>query len=193
MGRTRIGIYGGTFSPMHNGHLRVAMKAVELGVVDQVWLMVTPLNPWRVEEHLLDNEARFGMVRRAVGKYPYLKACDFEFSLPVPQYSSRTLRALKEQYADYDFSLIVGSDNWVRFKEWHDCDYIIENFPVITFPRDGYPIVDIGYPVKVMDVECFDISSTRLRSMVRNGEDITGYVPESVAQDIRNNGYYLQI
>lgn len=191
MGRTRIGIYGGTFSPLHNGHMRVAKKAVELGVVDQVWLMVTPCNPWRVQEHLLDNMCRFEMVQHAVEQYSCLKACDFEFTLPVPQYSSSTLRALKEQYADYDFSLIVGSDNWVRFKEWHDCNYIIENFPVITFPRDGYPIEDIGYPVKVMDVECFDISSTRLRQMVKNGEDISKYVPESVAEDIKRNNYYL--
>lgn len=191
MGRTRIGIYGGTFSPLHNGHLRVAVKAVELGTVDQVWLMVTPCNPWRVQENLLDNRERFEMVQRAVEQYPCLSASDFEFSLPVPQYTSSTLRALKERYAAYDFSLIVGSDNWIRFKEWHDCDYIIENFPVITFPRDGYPIEDIGYPVKVMDVECFDISSTRLRQMVRNGENISEYVPETVVEDIKRNGYYL--
>lgn len=191
MGRTRIGIYGGTFSPLHNGHLRVAVKAVELGTVDQVWLMVTPCNPWRVQENLLDNRERFEMVQRAVEQYPCLSASDFEFSLPVPQYTSSTLRALKERYASYDFSLIVGSDNWIRFKEWHDCDYIIENFPVITFPRDGYPIEDIGYPVKVMDVECFDISSTRLRQMVRNGENISEYVPETVVEDIKRNGYYL--
>lgn len=136
----RIAVFGGTFNPIHNGHLAIAHSILDYGLADEVWLMVTPCNPWKQDQTMPDNDVRLEMVRAAVQGRSGLVASDFEFSLPFPQYTSTTLKALTESFPQHEFVLAMGADNWVRFTEWHDWQFIADNFELIVYPRPGYDI-----------------------------------------------------
>ena len=132
----RIGIFGGSFNPIHLGHTALAAYICEQGLVDEVWLMVSPQNPLKLDLTLLDEQERLTMARLAVVPYPTLRACDFEFTLPRPSYTYHTLQALREAYPDHEFSLIIGEDNWQCFDRWYRGEDIARKTPIIVYPRD---------------------------------------------------------
>ena len=132
----RIGIFGGSFNPIHLGHTALAAYICEQGLVDEVWLMVSPQNPLKRDLALLDENERLAMARLAVTPYPTLQACDFEFTLPRPSYTYHTLQALREAYPDYEFSLIIGEDNWQCFDRWYRGEDISRETPIVVYPRD---------------------------------------------------------
>ena len=133
----RIGIFGGSFNPIHLGHTALAAYICEQGLVDEVWLMVSPQNPLKRDLTLLDENERLAMVRLAVAPYPTLKACDFEFTLPRPSYTYHTLQALRQAYSDCEFSLIIGEDNWQCFDRWYRGEDIARETPIIVYPRSS--------------------------------------------------------
>lgn len=133
----RTGIFGGTFNPIHLGHTALATSVCEQGLVDEVWLMVSPQNPFKQNLELLDEDMRLAMTRLAVAPYPMLQACDFEFNLPRPSYTYHTLQALRAAYPDREFSLIIGEDNWDSFHRWYRSDDILRETPIIVYPRGG--------------------------------------------------------
>ena len=133
----RIGLFGGSFNPIHLGHTALAAYICEQGLVDEVWLMVSPQNPLKQDLTLLDENERLHMARLAVAPYPMLKACDFEFTLPRPSYTYHTLQALREAYPDCTFSLIIGEDNWDNFHRWYRGEDIARETPIIVYPRDA--------------------------------------------------------
>ncbi len=184
----RIAIFGGTFNPVHNGHIAIARSVIENGLADCVWLMVTPCNPWKLERNLPDNEIRLRMVEAAVSDIPGVMASDFEFDLPLPQYTSSTLRALKAKHPEHEFILVIGADNWVRFTDWHEWEYIVSTFGIIVYPRDGYDLTDAPACLKTaevteLDAPLFNISSTQIRALAAEGESVSQYVP-AAALDI---------
>lgn len=136
MRKNRVGIFGGSFNPIHLGHTALAAAICDRGMVDEVWFMVSPQNPFKVDDELLDEAERLAMVRLAVADDERLRASDFEFTLPRPSYTSVTLRALTDAYPDTEFSLIIGEDNWDAFDRWHEADYILTHHPIIVYPRD---------------------------------------------------------
>ena len=132
----RIGIFGGSFNPIHLGHTALAAYICEQGLVEEVWLMVSPQNPLKRDLTLLDENERLTMARLAVASYPMLQVSDFEFTLPRPSYTFHTLQALRAAYPDYEFTLIIGEDNWQNFHRWYRGEDIARETSIIVYPRD---------------------------------------------------------
>ena len=130
-----IGIYGGSFNPVHFGHVGLAKWVIENTDLDELWLMVSPNNPLKEADSLAPEEERLAAVREAVKDIPGVKVSDFEFSLPRPSYTANTLRALRKYYPDYEFTLVIGEDNIAIFDRWREYEYILENFRIFVYPR----------------------------------------------------------
>lgn len=194
MSKTRTGIYGGSFNPVHNGHIRLARSFLVGAGLDEVWFMVSPQNPLKSHDSLLDDAVRLDMVRLALADEARLVACDYEFSLPRPSYTWNTLQALSREFPDREFVLLIGGDNWRHFDRWYHHDDIMRNYDIAIYPRPGSEVDEVSLPssVTLLDTKLIDISSTQVRRMVKNGEDISPFVPVSVAEKIRREGLYLQ-
>lgn len=188
----RTGIFGGTFNPVHNGHVALAARILKAARLNEVWLMVTPQNPWKANKVLLDDDLRLEMVRAAVEGVEGLVASDFEFALSKPSYTWNTLQALSAAYPNRRFTLIIGADNWAGFNGWYEHDKILANHRVVVYPRKGADIDDSALPrgVRLLKTELYDVSSTEVRQRVRDGQPIDHLVPHAVAAIIAQKGYY---
>ena len=188
----RTGIFGGTFNPVHNGHVALAARILKAARLNEVWLMVTPQNPWKANKVLLDDDLRLEMVRAAVEGEEGLVASDFEFALSKPSYTWNTLQALSAAYPDRRFTLIIGADNWAGFSGWYEHDNILANYRVVVYPRKGADIDASTLPrgVRLLKTELYDVSSTEVRQRVSDGQPIDHLVPPAVAAIIAQKGYY---
>ena len=176
----RIGIYGGSFNPVHFGHIGLAKWVIEHTDLDELWFLVSPNNPLKSVQSLALEEERLAAVQQAIQDIPRLKASDFEFSLPRPSYTANTLRALQQAYPDYEFTLIIGEDNLSIFHQWREYEFILANFRLFVYPRhtkepqnaadiQGNPSIQwSNIPVKDLQflsgAPYFDISSTEIRA-----------------------------
>ena len=170
----RIGIYGGSFNPVHFGHVGLAKWVIEHTDLDELWLLVSPNNPLKSADSLAPEQERLAAVREAIKDIKGLKASDFEFSLPRPSYTANTLRALQKAYPEHEFTLVIGEDNIAIFNQWKEYEYILENFRIFVYPRhltakrSFSETVFQAKPVKELtflkDAPLFDISSTAIRS-----------------------------
>ena len=184
--KIRTAVFGGTFNPIHNGHVAIVRSILEQNLADEVWLMVTPCNPWKEGQNLLDNNIRLELVKKAIIGIEGAVASDYEFRLPVPSYTANTLRHLSRSYTRREFLLAIGADNWAAFRDWRDWQYIISKFRLIVYPRQGYT-EDPDIPeakVSILDCPLFDISSTAIRQAVASGQPIDGLVPVSIADAV---------
>ena len=190
----KIGIYSGSFNPVHLGHIALADYLVAHGVVDEVWLIRSPQNPFKQADCLLSDEHRAEMLRLAVEGHRGLKICTIEDNLPKPNYTINTLTALRQLDSTDEFHMIIGADNWEVFDKWRDWEIIIRDFHLIVYPRPGYayPTVDHSqYPnVMVVDAPQFDYSSTAIRAKCRRGEPVDDMVAPNVLDYIINNELY---
>ena len=182
----RIGIFGGSFNPLHLGHTALAAYICEHGLVDEVWLMVSPQNPLKRDLTLLDENERLAMARLAVAPYPMLKACDFEFNLPRPSYTYHTLQALREAYPEHEFSLIIGADNWVSFPRWKASNEILARHHLLVYPRPGYEIDESTLPPSVQKINTplIEVSSTFIRESLAQGKDVRYFLHPKVWEKI---------
>ena len=174
----RIGLFGGSFNPIHNGHISLAKQLKEKAGLDEVWLMVSPQNPLKQEQDLLNDELRLQMARLAVENVEGIVVSDYEMHLPKPSYTWNTLEALKRDYPDHQFVLMIGGDNWAIFDKWYRADDIKEKYEIIVYTRTPG---DPGF---------IDISSTAIRQRIRQGKGICRMVPKAVADYIKENGLY---
>ena len=181
--KKKIGIYSDSFNPIHIGHLALANWLCEYTDIDEIWFLVTPQNPFKQETNLMDDNLRLELVRIAVGDYPKFKVSNFEFSLPRPSYTIHTLRALSKSYPDYNFALIMGADNWIKFHNWKNHEDILNEHEIIVYPRKGYKIEDgridsqrMHY-VKAPEIE---ISSTFIRESIKQNKDIRFFLPDKI-------------
>ena len=189
----RIGLFGGSFNPIHNAHIALASTICEQARLDEVWFMVSPQNPLKQAQDLLDENERYEMVKLALeSQAKVLKASNYEFHLERPSYTWKTLRALKLDFPQHEFSLIIGGDNWVRFPRWAHSEEILANHHIYIYPREDSEIDEATLPknVHLIHTPKINITSTMLREMVRNGKDISTFVPEKVAKAIADNNYY---
>ena len=180
----RTALFGGTFNPLHNGHIAIAESVLEQGLADEVWMLITPCNPWKADQTLMNDRLRYDMVAEAVKDISGVTASDYEFSLPKPSYTANTLRHISTDYPDREFILTIGADNWVKFHDWREADFIMDNYRIIIYPRQGYPITGVPENATLLDCPLMDISSTQIRRMVKKGEPIEKLVPPSVARII---------
>lgn len=191
----KIGIFGGSFNPIHTGHAIIASHIIKSGVVDELWLMVAPQNPLK---HTIDSELdkhRLVMAWMVSERIPGVKVSDFEFSLPRPSYSISTLDALAKTYPEDQFVLVIGADNWQIFDNWHESQRIIDQYGLIVYPRPGYDIIiptHLSQQVTVVNAPLIEISSTAIRQMLADGQDASFFLPDDVNQYAINNHLYEQ-
>lgn len=190
MTKTRTVIFGGSFDPVHVGHLALARAVCERGLADEVWFMVSPQNPHKQDSRLTDENLRLQMVQLAVQDNPSFKACDFEFALPRPSYTVYTLTALEEAYPDREFLLLIGADNWEKFDRWYKADEILARYGIIVYPRGDGNAPQLPENVVWLPAELYDVSSTAVREAVAAGERISGLVTPEVERFIIENELY---
>lgn len=178
----KVAVFGGSFNPIHVGHIMLAKAVLEQCEVDEVWLMVSPQNPLKQDMKLLDDHLRFEMVQEALKGVDGVNASDYEFRLPMPSYTWDTLQHLSKDYPDHTFCLLIGGDNWAHFERWRHWKDILRNYHVIVYPRDGH--------TGTIDMPLLDVSSTDIRQRVYHGESIQGLVPDAIVPLIHK--YYTQ-
>lgn len=165
----KIGIYGGSFNPVHFGHVGLAKWVVEHTDLDELWMLVSPNNPLKPKEMLAPENERLVAVHEAVKDIPHVKASDFEFSLPRPSYTANTLRELQKSYPQHDFTLVIGEDNLAIFDKWREYEYILGNYRILVYPRHAQcpvpecQVLKFDNVIFLSDAPYFDISSTEIR------------------------------
>lgn len=188
--KIKTAVFGGSFDPIHIGHTALAEAVLRDNLADEVWFMVSPLNPHKQGQGLTPEDTRLAMVQLAIEGEPRFKASDFEFSLPRPSYTLNTLRALEEAYPQRQFSLLIGADNWAKFDRWYCGDKILERYPIIVYPRDDGRQPMLSQGVTWLLSPLCDISSTQVRRMAAAREDFSAFVVPAVAQYIMSNNLY---
>lgn len=180
----RVGVFGGSFNPLHLGHLGIAKAVVEQGLADEVWLMVSPQNPLKQAGDLLEEQQRFELAKAAVEDVPHILATNFEFALPRPSYTYATLEALEAAFPDHHFSLIIGGDNWAMFPKWANWVEILASHEIIVYPRADSPIETCSLPpmVHLLDAPLFPYSSTEIRRRLAASEDVSEMLPAAIIE-----------
>ena len=192
--RKQIGLFFGSFNPIHIGHLILANHLAEHSALHEVWLVVTPQNPFKEKQSLLDNHLRLEMAELAVDDYPKLRTCNIEFHLPQPNYTVNTLTYLEEKYPHANFALIMGEDNLKSFHKWKNYEYILANYPIYVYPRiseGDIPESLINHPkITRINAPIIELSATFIREELKVGRNIRPLLPEKVWQYIDKLGLY---
>lgn len=190
----KIGLYFGTFNPIHVGHLTIANHMAEYSDLDQIWLVVTPHNPFKKKSSLLDNHQRLEMVYRATKDYTKLKPSDIEFNLPQPNYTINTLTYLQEKHPDYEFALIMGEDNLKSFHKWKNYELILQGHHIYVYPRISEGTVETqfdGHPkIHHVAAPIMELSSTFIRKSIKAGKNIRPMLPEHVWEYVDEMNFY---
>lgn len=183
-----VAIYGGSFNPIHLGHLAVAQSVVNEKLANEVWLMVSPQNPLKPTTDLLPEVLRYELAITAVKHIEGVCASDFEFHLPRPSYTWRTLAALETAHPDTSFTLLIGSDNWQIFPRWAHHDELLTRYGLIIYPRPDYPVRADELPPQahLLHAPLFPHSSTEIRDRLRRGLSVTNLVPTAVAKRLKS-------
>lgn len=187
-----IGLLGGSFNPVHIGHMMLASYLQQYAGFDEVWLMLSPLNPLKVNStELIPDVYRLKMLDMALGDTKGLRVNDIELSMPRPSYTINTLRYLSKRYPQHSFKVIIGADNWKIFQQWKDAEDILSDYGVVVYPRPGYPIGTVyDDRVEVINAPVADISSTFIRKGIARGKDMTYFLPSGVYEYIKTNRLY---
>lgn len=181
----KIGLYFGSFNPIHSGHLIIANHILNFTDLQRVWFVISPQNPFKQSEGLLNEYDRLHLVQRAIENDTRMKASDIEFSLPHPSYTIHTLAYLAEKYPEHEFSIIMGSDSFRNLGKWKNADVIISNYHIIIYKRPGFEVHNtMNAKIQVMDAPLLEISATHIRELVRSGKSIKYLVPPDVEEEI---------
>lgn len=192
----KVALFGGTFDPIHVAHIALAESCRKQMGVDEVWFLVTPQNPWKQGSSLSPDDIRLHMVRLALADHEGLVASDYEFHLEKPTYSYLTLRHLRNDFPEHEFTLLIGGDNWAKFDHWAHYDEILQHHAVAVYPRRDCPletpdtISALGFTPFILDAPEMPISSTEIRKRVSEGMSIEGLVPKAVERYIIDNILY---
>ena len=188
-----IGLYFGSFNPIHIGHLIIANHVVNFSDINQVWLVISPQNPLKPSNTLLNEYHRLHLVQKAIEDNPKLKASDVEFRLPKPSYTIDTLLFLKEKYPKHKFSVVMDSDSYQNINNWKEAEKLKKDYSFIIYERHDFIIDKINIEkekVIVLKAPLLEISATTIRNNIKSGKSIKYLVPEVVDKEIVENGYY---
>lgn len=189
----KIAIYPGSFNPVHTGHVRLARALLDMEVAEELWMLVSPHNPLKINTELIDEHHRLAMAKLAIAGEKGMVVSDYEFSLPRPSYSIDTLSGIVSAYPGHQFLLLIGSDNAQVFDQWKDYPEILKLVDVYVYPRTGYPVADAlrRFPgMKGLETKVYDISSTQLRSLLKSGQSTGEWLHPDVAAYIAANELY---
>jgi nicotinate-nucleotide adenylyltransferase len=188
----KIGLYFGSFNPIHTGHLIIANYILQHSGLDQVWFVISPQNPLKKSGSLLNEYHRLFLVQASIEEEQSLKASDIEFRLPRPSYTIDTLTYLSEKFPANTFSVIMGSDSFQNISAWKNYQQILNNYNLIIYERPGFAVVNNykNSSVTILKAPMLEISSTYIRKAIREGKSIRYLVPEKVRIEIEQNGYY---
>lgn len=187
----KIGLFFGSFNPIHNGHLIIANYICETTELDKVWLVVSPQNPLKQRDTLLKEYDRLHLINLALENSTNLRASNIEFSLPKPSYTIDTLVHLQEKYPQHSFTLIMGSDNLVTLHKWKNYELLLKNYDIIVYKRrgfDGNPFPEAR--ITLLDFPYLDISATFIRESIAKGISMQFFLPDSVWEYIRSSNLY---
>ena len=188
----KIGLFFGSFNPVHNGHLMLANYMVQTTDLDKVWFVVSPHNPLKDKKTLLGEYDRLNLINLAIENNPKLKASDIEFKLPQPSYTIDTLSYLKDKFPKHEFTLIMGSDNLATLHKWKNYRQLIEQYPIIVYQRRGFtknPFPEVK-TIQHIDFPFIDISSTFIREQIKKGISVRYFMPDVVWQYIEEMKFY---
>ena len=187
----KVGLYFGSFNPVHVGHLIIANHIINNTDLTQVWFVVSPQNPFKNSASLLNEYHRLHMVNIAIDGENRLRASNVEFKLPKPSYTIDTLTYLKEKYPEYEFAIIMGSDGFQNLDKWKNYQLLVKNYPFYIYKRPGFEVTEtFGANVIILNAPLLDISSTAIRNMVKEKKSIRFLVPDAVKEEIERNAYY---
>lgn len=187
-----VAILGGSFNPIHRGHIMLAQETLRRRLADEVWLMISPLNPLKEEVGAVTTAQRCDMLQLALSGFENIKPCFIELNMPLPSYSIDSLTKLRQLYG-YRFRLLIGSDNWLIFDRWKEHDKIIEEFSPIIYPRPGYDIDTTTLPKEttyLSNMPEYEISSSYIRELLKEKNDVILHLPAGVAGYIARNNLY---
>ena len=189
---TTVGLFFGSFNPIHIGHLAIANYMLAFTEIDELWFVVSPHNPFKERQNMLSEADRLHLVNLAIEDYPSYRACDVEFRMPKPSYTINTLVRLADTYPQRKFALIIGSDNLEQFHKWKNSEAIIANYHRYVYPRPETPPQLLKHipNATVVDAPLMDISSSFIRQAIAEGKDVPFYFHEKVYQHIKEMHFY---
>lgn len=189
----KIAIYSGSFNPIHLGHTQLAEYLIENELVDEIWFIISPLNPLKSPDYQLDEQLRLEMVSLAIKNQDSFKVSDIEFTMPIPSYTIDTLGKLSIQYPEHRFILVIGSDNAVVFDQWKAYEDILMHYQIMVYPRRNYDLEYVAkkFPeMKLLESPYFDISSTQIREIIKNKQDASEWLHKDVLDYIQTHKLY---
>ena len=187
----KVGLYFGSFNPIHTGHCIIASHLAQTTGLDQVWLVVSPQNPFKPSASLLNEYHRLHLVQTALEGEKKLKASDIEFHLPRPSFTIDTMTYLKEKHPSHVFSIIMGSDSIQNLHNWKNAEVLIKEHAIYVYKRPGYEVnTPLDVKLHVLDAPLLEISSTRIRKLIKEGKSVRYLVPENVREEIEKGNYY---
>lgn len=191
----KIGLFFGSFNPIHIGHLILANYILEYSDMDELWFVVSPQNPFKDKKTLLPDHNRLDMVERAIKNYPKMRASNIEFSMPKPSYTIDTLTYLKEKYPDYSFALIMGEDNLKSLHKWKNSDLLINNHQIIVYPRvfenDDKKSEYVQHKnISLIQAPIIELSATEIRTMIKSGKNVRPMLPPEVLEYLDGSSFY---
>lgn len=187
----KVGLYFGSFNPIHNGHLIIANHVLQHTAIEAVWFVVSPQNPFKQNHGLLNEYHRLHLVQTAIEGETKMLAIDIEFKLPRPSYTIETLTYLNEKYPDHEFSIIMGSDSLENIEKWKNGEVILKRYTICVYERLHYPIREIpGAHIIPLKAPLIEISASLIRNLIKEGKSIRYLVPDSVMDEIQQSGYY---
>ncbi|MEO6537147.1 MAG: nicotinate (nicotinamide) nucleotide adenylyltransferase [Ferruginibacter sp.] len=188
-----IGLYFGSFNPVHHGHLIIASQIISNSNLHQLWFVVSPQNPLKIRTRMLNENHRLQLIKTAIEGELNLKASNVEFKLPRPSYTIDTLTYLKEKYPQHIFSVIMGSDSFQNLEKWKNFQSLVTNYRIYIYKRPGFDVVNKhNANIIIVEAPLLEISSTHIRELIRKGKSIRYLVPDSVKEEIASNHYYNQ-
>lgn len=183
----QIGLFFGSFNPIHNGHIQIARSVLERAICDEVWLVVSPQNPFKAGVDMLPEKVRYSLVEQVVEAEKGLRACNVELDMPKPSYTIDTLNVLEKLYPEHTFAILMGGDNMAKFDKWKSYQELASRFQLIAYPRPGSEIPSfMPSNTIVIQAPLMEISSTLIREKVSKGQPISDLVPVSIQEVVEN-------